>query len=339
MATQKLLEELAEKEAQATEKELAATARVNEIEKHVQDRIEELASAQRARLQAECAHNAENDRRIRLAEMQARERVAEAEQARRVAARAAEDAERNAEAAQSSLQAAQRSLEALQRVAQRRIAIAEQGAALATRGAQAHMSLANAEAAERLKQFDAHVVALKADAEKKHANLHRAALDQVSLAEDRAASRARFRELCGLTRVRDHMLSSPEHYGSADNSQALMMSTVAEWSKQPGRHWPWKYESSGPTVIESHPHLEGKAGSDVFSSSMRYHPVCLGVPWLGADDPKAQTGPSRQILSEEHIKTPLRPQRLPFGESVSKFQGFGSFGTDSSKRQAPQSAC
>lgn len=337
MTTQKLLDELAEKEATATKIKLEATSQVNAIDKRVQDRIEELERAQRARAQAKREREAENERRIRDAEMKAREKVAEAEQARRAADRACEDAEKKAEQAKSSKKVAQRSLEALRPLAQKRIAIAALGAADATKGAEEYVQTVDEEETERHKRFEAHAVASKADVEKKHVDLQKAATDQVTIAEDRAASRARFRELCGLTRVRDHMLSSPEHYGGSDSARALMMSTVEEWSKLPGRQWPWR-EESGPALVTSHPHLEAKPGSDVYSSSMKYHPICLAVPWLGSDDPKAKQGPSRQIVSEEHIKTPLRPQKLPFGNHISSFQGFGTFGADKSKRQAPKSA-
>jgi len=335
MATQKLLDELAEKEAEATKKRLAATAQVYEIEQRVQDRMKELACAQRARAQAEREREAANDRRIHDAENKARERVAEAEQARCLAKRLAEDAERHADAVRGSQKVAERSLETLRPLAQKRIAIAEHGTAEAMKVAQAHVGTADKEAKERLESFTAQADALQAEAAKKQADLQHAAMEQVSLAEDRAATRARSRELCGLTRARDHMLTSPHDYVSGDTAKSLMTSTVGEWSKHPGRQWPWK-QVSGPTAME----LDCTPGGDVHFSSMRYHPICLGSPWLGSDEPKSQTynGPSRQMGRDEHIKTPLRPTRLPFGEHVSKFQGFGSFGVDSSKRKTPSSA-
>lgn len=337
MATQKLMDELSDREAEAAARQTAATARVNEIERRVQDRIEELKRAQRARAQAEHERKIENERRIHDAEMKARQIVIEAEEARRVADRAREDAERQAEQAEISMKAAQRSLEALRPLAQKRIAIAEHGVDAAKKGAQIHVSLVDVEAIRRDKEFEGHAAASKADVEKKQADLQKLALEQVTLAEGRAASRARFRELCGLTQVRDHMLTSPEHYGGSDDAQALMMKTVGEWSKHPGRHWPWT-EEPGPAIVSAHPHLDAQSGSDLYSSSMRYHPVCLNIPWLGSDDPQAQLGPSRQILTEAHIKTPLRPKKLPFGEHVSKYQGLGSFGANATKRKAPQSA-
>lgn len=333
-SVQKLLDELAKKEADATQKHLAVTAQLNETQRRVQDRMEELARARRARTHEERERKAENDRRIRDAEMKSRDRVEEVDQARKRAARACEDAEKRAEAAQSSMKAAQRSLQDLRTLAQKRIASAEKGTALAAEEYQAHVNMTDEEETKRIQDFETTAAALHTEAQKNREDLERAAMDSLERAADRAGSRARFRELVSLSVVRDHM---PQREVMAAE---LMQSVVNEFSQHPGKYWPWdrplkghELRTSSPPIY-SQPHLDGKIGSDLFANSMRYHPVCLAMPWFGSDDPKAQSGPSRQMLSEEYIQTPPRPKSTPVGERVgktlpSKWQGFiKPFGAD-----------
>lgn len=338
MAHPKLLDDVAEKEAKTLEAKLAATSRVNAIEARVQDAIERAARTQRGHVQAEREQHAANERAIKEAEAKARKAVCDAEQRRRSAQLAAQLAEEQASRALVEMRIAEEALEALTPCVEKVIEFVDRGASQSACMSEKVKDAVSRDTDLRRNEFQKHLTEFHADVSQRHEQLERESQDQISQAKERAESRTRFRELCGLTRVRDHMLhEAPHHYGNSSHAQNLMLRTVDEWKLHPGRQWPWCHHegtlADAAAGNEAQSQLEGDKGNDLLASSMRYHPVCLGIPWMPSAEPAAQPGPGRQVLTEKHVRAPLRPKPLPFGGHVSRFEGFGTFGAVSPQRK------